>query len=666
MPSWSVLLRRSPSWRASAAAIGLTTTCGVYVLTSYKRRTSVAHAKAKDAPTPKQQVFCWGKRFAYPGGGRSDILVPQEIDWFRDNQFGWKQITFGPTFGAGLTFSGELWVWGSWGEADDIHLPTASEVMQDDEGYVIPAKVTGKNTNPDAEPVEEWQPLWVPMWVINWLTRYTFKRRVTGKEPEIIRSTQAPRRDDGPRVYVMPFKMDQGGLKFKDVQCGSGQIFALSDNNIVYYYDKIAETIRDMAEQITAHKNREMEAMSSSSDASPASSDMSTAELLAAKSVDINAPYTNVTATNYTGKTSFWLVGKAKVNTGNDSEGDGVDLPSPEKLPGLPEPNLWKLWWNDYVTQMSVGHDHAGFVTRSGELYMHGGNDHGECAVMPNYKYTSDPVTLHKVDFGDPSIRVKRVACGKHHTLATDRNGMTFAWGRDDKIQLALGDSRTTFGSVTGGTWKEQLRHGLVGRVPSRVKYGYYQRHIQWNPVPILAPEAGDEDTVWSAPEKVACGGEHTCFKFKEPSVLWHISHTHEKGQEMRKERNFVFCCGNNMFGQCGRNLQAQQQILRQCKLPHQSFTEDIHCGENHCLAFVRDIGIFGWGSSFAGQVGNGTQGIVSPPQLIFPPRPGLLKSKKVNFIPGGSVLTFGSKFDNSALIYSLPTEDLMAENIAR
>jgi len=86
-----------------------------------------------------------------------------------------------------------------------------------------------------------------------------------------------------------------------------------------------------------------------------------------------------------------------------------------------------------------------------------------------------------------------------------------------------------------------------------------------------------------------------------------------------------MFCCGENGKGQCGRSMQAQQQILSATKLPRCSLTHSLSCGSNHCLAVLRRVGqkkqeLWAWGSNDKGQAG-GTAGVTCPAARLRLPR---------------------------------------------
>merc|ERR1719263_1915700 len=101
---------------------------------------------------------------------------------------------------------------------------------------------------------------------------------------------------------------------------------------------------------------------------------------------------------------------------------------------------------------MSIGLEHAAFVTRRGELICTGGNQWGQCAevppkpdekVMGAYEEvprleTATPVT---VKLPRHAGKVSAVSVGGHHTIAMDELGQSFSFGDDRRIQLGLGDT---------------------------------------------------------------------------------------------------------------------------------------------------------------------------------------------------------------------------------
>ncbi|CAE8581506.1 unnamed protein product, partial [Polarella glacialis] len=88
------------------------------------------------------------------------------------------------------------------------------------------------------------------------------------------------------------------------------------------------------------------------------------------------------------------------------------------------------------------------------------------------------------------------------------------------------------------------------------------------------------------------------------------------------EDSNRVFGCGENGRGQCGRNLQQQQQIFAACKLPKNSALLGLSCGSEHCVALLRRVGsrkreLWCWGCNEYGQAGGSNSGVVCPASRV-------------------------------------------------
>lgn len=81
-------------------------------------------AGCAEAAPEGSRVLVWGQRFAVPAceaagdaAPEADLRVPTEIAWFRQHaethKCRWRQLAFGPSFGAARTDTGELFAWGS-------------------------------------------------------------------------------------------------------------------------------------------------------------------------------------------------------------------------------------------------------------------------------------------------------------------------------------------------------------------------------------------------------------------------------------------------------------------------------------------------------------------------------------------------------------------------
>lgn len=301
-----------------------------------------------------------------------------------------------------------------------------------------------------------------------------------------------------------------------------------------------------------------------------------------------------------------------------------------------------KLKLSRPVRQMSVGPSHAAFVTDDGNVYCIGSNICGECGMDPSKHAAASSVCL--IRFQQRHVKpIACVSCGKSHTVAVGAEGQVLAWGDDSKIQLGLGDTRSSGGDerpfdgsrgyqnflATGESMAppSALRGGPLApsfrkaRTTSAAKYGEYEAHVQWKPQQMmdipLEFERQVHGTPYPPPMSLKCGDDFTLVMVRD-SPDWFSP---------QEESNRMFCCGENSRGQCGRSTQASQQILSAVKTPRNSFTHSVSCGSEHCLAVLKRVHgdrheLWAWGRNDKGQAGPGTSaGVVCPAARLRLPK---------------------------------------------
>lgn len=92
------------------------------------------------------------------------------------------------------------------------------------------------------------------------------------------------------------------------------------------------------------------------------------------------------------------------------------------------------------VYSVACGGSHYAALTSHGELYMWGDNKYSQQGMYtkPSTPYIPEP---HVVPFG--GTRIRAIACGKNHTLCISEQGRVFAWGKNERGELGLGDNAT-------------------------------------------------------------------------------------------------------------------------------------------------------------------------------------------------------------------------------
>jgi len=357
---------------------------------------------------------------------------------------------------------------------------------------------------------------------------------------------------------------------------------------------------------------------------------------------------------------------------GGDSDNDsnsnirhvgGPILCPANKVSGLPQPGLFnRFWGGGGVKQMSIGLEHAAFVTHTGQLFCTGGNEWGQCGVEPPRQKgpmgamedrsrieITYPMMVHMPDSAGP---IEKVVVGGRHTVAWDASGHAFSFGDDRRIQLGLGDTRTggrderhALGVMTrdhlGGTnTKTAMRR--------QVSYRYYDAHMQASPVETMPPVVYNRPPY--TPSTLFCCGEDFTLALHRDSPDWYSTD---------QETNVLVCCGENGEGQCGRSLQQQQQAWLPVRLPKRSRTAAIACGQGHSLALLSTGEVYAWGANSQGQVGVGTRAaVVTPVQVALDSSTTAISRDSGNSNGGSMVSTHQKRvsqifcgFRNSAVI---------------
>jgi len=88
-----------------------------------------------------------------------------------------------------------------------------------------------------------------------------------------------------------------------------------------------------------------------------------------------------------------------------------------------------------YVSQVTVGNAHMTVLTTEGEVLTCGAGSYGRCGNFESL----DQVFLEPVELLAGERDVVQIAGGKDFTLALKKDGIVFAWGRNDKGQCGTG-----------------------------------------------------------------------------------------------------------------------------------------------------------------------------------------------------------------------------------
>ena len=239
-------------------------------------------------------------------------------------------------------------------------------------------------------------------------------------------------------------------------------------------------------------------------------------------------------------------------------------------------PNLLELNFESNIIQIKSGEDFTLFLTEKGNVYTMGCGEEGQLGIEyisnNSEKYCQKPTKILN--------SIKRISCGYKHCFAINYNGAIFCWGKNDKGQLGL--------NYCEDMKKEEKKCKVF--LPEK-----------------LEDYLGDIEI-----KEIICGKNFTFFQTKNNELLG---------------------CGNNDKDQLGiqdnNNNNTNNALTKMCDdyiIPTEieQFTLlkviKIVCGEEHCLAIIKDtisdlLNIWCWGSNNYGQIGLGSHVNLSRPK---------------------------------------------------
>ena len=242
-------------------------------------------------------------------------------------------------------------------------------------------------------------------------------------------------------------------------------------------------------------------------------------------------------------------------------------------------PTLLELKFDSNILQIKTGEDFTLFLTEKGNVYSMGYGSEGQLGIRNIFdeynkkKYCSKPTNILN--------SIKSISCGYKHSFAINFNGDIFCWGKNNKGQLGLNFCEDKKGG-------EEANCKVL--IPEKLKNYLDDIEIK----------------------DIICGKNFSFFQTKNNELL---------------------ACGNNDKDQLGiqENMNFQRNMTKMCndyiiptEIEQFSLLKvvKISCGEEHCLAIIKDttcdiINIWGWGSNKYGQLGLGSHVNISKPKPI-------------------------------------------------
>jgi hypothetical protein len=288
--------------------------------------------------------------------------------------------------------------------------------------------------------------------------------------------------------------------------------------------------------------------------------------------------------------------------------------------------------------QISSGEKHTLAIKKDGSLWAWGDNSFGQLGDGTTGGFASLPVQV------GTSREWASVACGSFSSFAIKRDGSLWAWGKNNKGQLGIGDILDKSEPVKVGESFNTVASGLEHTIAIRFGGEFTEGQV-WSWGSNLFGQLG-----YSGSENVLTPKKITSLTAKAISCgLYHsaaigVFSTQNEG---------VYCWGNNEYGQVGVNSSSIQFNTPQkvtftsdpnyidprpgSNIPRFYYGSRIECGGYHTalLAFLHGVAalptpsntnLWMWGRNLEGQIGadtppntDGEQNELSPVEILPP-----------------------------------------------
>jgi alpha-tubulin suppressor-like RCC1 family protein len=240
---------------------------------------------------------------------------------------------------------------------------------------------------------------------------------------------------------------------------------------------------------------------------------------------------------------------------------------------------------------ISCGTQHTIILMSDGTIYGTGNNKYGQLGIGN----TTNQSSLMQISI--PSGKTpSAIACGYFHTVVLMTDYTIYATGYN--YDGELGDS-TTIDKTT-----LSLMPNTTGQSPVAIACGAYYTMILMSSGNIYGTgynvygQLGDDTTVnkysmtimpnttGQIPSSISCGSNHTVVLMANGSI---------------------YGTGVNGAGQLGLNNTTIKKTLTAMTIPSGKTPSSISCGENHTIVKMTDGTIYGTGRNINGELGNGT-----------------------------------------------------------
>jgi len=253
------------------------------------------------------------------------------------------------------------------------------------------------------------------------------------------------------------------------------------------------------------------------------------------------------------------------------------------------------------VQSMALGERHSIALDKSGSLWIWGDNTFGQTGIE-NLEPVKTPVQLTHNSDNQLLNPMTAICAGKFHSLALDRSGTVWSWGRNDWGQL--GD-----GTKTMHTRPMQVLDSDGGPFQGVVAIASGENFV-------LA--LTNDGLVWAWGEnssgQLGLPREETLRKYPHliemdtPCRAIAAGHQHALALTID---GHIMAWGNNIYGQLGIGTYDSTHIPTQVILDHGKLPLDhvqsIAAGDDHSMAILDNGHVMLWGKNSSGQLGDST-----------------------------------------------------------
>jgi alpha-tubulin suppressor-like RCC1 family protein/uncharacterized protein YjdB len=294
---------------------------------------------------------------------------------------------------------------------------------------------------------------------------------------------------------------------------------------------------------------------------------------------------------------------------------------------------------------VDIGKNHFVVLKDDGSVWSWGEHTYGQLGAQPSGS-SSNPVPIQKAD-GNRLLAIKAIAAGGYHTVALDRDGKVWTWGRNSEGQLghssgalsnkkpegiaglpkivaiAAGEYHTLAVDESGQVWAWGLNQ--YGQLGSSVGTGTPSISVIPSLVPnlaeVVAVKAGAnhsvalkrDGTVWTWGRNTVGqlgNGETTDVNYTAKMVpgltnIMEIAAGDNHTLALKQDRTTVWAWGSNSYGQLGDG--GRENKLRPIQVQDIRNVNTISAGDNHTVAIKEDGTVWAWGRNASGTASNRT-----------------------------------------------------------